>query len=163
MSRSRRRPSPSRSKAAENLPSKAQEAKESTAKPDGEDSEDGFVELLQRLPEGTPPEVIHILAETASFAGPLPPPSLYRDYEGVLPGAADRIMTMAETEQKIRRADNSKILLNDTLKISGAIIVSLGMIGAAVFCAAIGQPVLAGILGTTGVVGATVREFMRGK
>lgn len=72
-------------------------------------------------------------------------------------------MTMAETEQKIRRADNSKILLNDTLKISGAIIVSLGMIGAAVFCAAIGQPVLAGILGTTGVVGATVREFMRGK
>lgn len=36
------------------------------------------------------------------FSGPLPPPSMYGEYEGVLKGSADRIFKMAEKEQDHR-------------------------------------------------------------
>lgn len=37
---------------------------------------------------------------SASYSGPLPLPSDFEGYERVVPGAADRILTMAETQQK---------------------------------------------------------------
>lgn len=39
-----------------------------------------------------------ITTMSASFSGPLPPPSVLEGYEKTLPGAADRIITMAETQ-----------------------------------------------------------------
>lgn len=36
------------------------------------------------------------LIVASSFVGPMPPPNLLRDYEAVLPGSADRLLTMAE-------------------------------------------------------------------
>lgn len=42
------------------------------------------------------------------FSGPLPPPAVLQGYEDVLPGAAERIVQMAEQEQRQRHAfDNS--------------------------------------------------------
>jgi uncharacterized membrane protein len=38
-----------------------------------------------------------------SYSGPLPPPSQLREYEDVLPGAADRIIRMAETQAEHRQ------------------------------------------------------------
>ena len=38
----------------------------------------------------------------ARFAGPLPPPQLFEGYERVCPGAADRILTMAELQTRSR-------------------------------------------------------------
>ena len=47
-----------------------------------------------------------ILSFTAAFAanwsGPYPPPDLLRGYEDVLPGSADRIISMAERQQEHR-------------------------------------------------------------
>lgn len=40
---------------------------------------------------------------SASFMGPLPPPEILRGYEDVLPGAADRILKMAETQASHRQ------------------------------------------------------------
>src|SRR6266542_3762073 len=40
----------------------------------------------------------------ASFAGPLPPPSTLQRYEELVPGAADRILAMAERNQAHRHA-----------------------------------------------------------
>lgn len=42
-------------------------------------------------------QAVSISAER-SFSGPIPPPWLLREYEEVLPGSADRILTMAELE-----------------------------------------------------------------
>ena len=38
-----------------------------------------------------------------AFTGPLPPPALLRGYEDVLPGAADRIIRMAEQQAQHRQ------------------------------------------------------------
>ena len=39
---------------------------------------------------------------TSEFSGPLPPPEIFRGYEEVLPGSADRILKMAELEPQHR-------------------------------------------------------------
>ena len=67
-------------------------------------------EILDRLPA----EVRGTVAEAAAFSGPLPPPSMFSQYEVVLPGSADRIMQMAENEQS-HRIDWE----NECLQISG--------------------------------------------
>lgn len=43
-----------------------------------------------------------------AFSGPIPPPEAMERYERVVPGAADRIISMAETEQKHRHAYEEK-------------------------------------------------------
>lgn len=56
---------------------------------------------IEITPSGTP---IHF---TAEWAGPMPPPSVLAEYERVLPGCADRIMSIAEmvTTGEIRTRD----------------------------------------------------------
>ena len=56
------------------------------------------VGILETLPEDQRTVVYGAL----SFSGPIPPPAMYSAYEDVLPGSADRIMTMAEKEQDHR-------------------------------------------------------------
>jgi uncharacterized membrane protein len=49
----------------------------------------------------------------ASFSGPLPPPNLLEGYERVLPGAADRIIAMAEQQMAHRqRVEHSIVQSN---------------------------------------------------
>jgi uncharacterized membrane protein len=43
-----------------------------------------------------------LAAFSASYSGPLPPAEQMRAYEEVLPGSADRLLTMAEEQQKHR-------------------------------------------------------------
>ena len=59
-----------------------------------------------------------LLSVRASFSGPLPPPELLKQYDEVVPGAADRIISMAEAEQA-HEADMGRRgyrLLHDVLK-----------------------------------------------
>lgn len=55
-------------------------------------------EVLDRLPA----EVRVSVAEAAAFSGPLPPPSMFGQYDQILEGSAARIMEMAEREQSHR-------------------------------------------------------------
>ena len=136
-------------------------------KPDGKvpqkatqlDEEQHLDDLLSKLPDGTPPEVVEMIAYQAYFSGPLPPPSMFTKYDQALPGAADRILQMAETEQGIRKRDNGWILFNDGARVWGSILVSLALVGAAMFCAYVNQPWLGAALGGSGVIGVVVRAF----
>lgn len=58
-------------------------------------------ELLAALPEEVRVAVVEII-RSQSFKGPLPPPEMLAKYEDVLPGGAERIFKMAETEQNHR-------------------------------------------------------------
>ena len=69
--------------------------------------------LLDRLQEQLPeteratlekirPSLGAMIVEARSFSGPHPPPEMLREYEAVLPGASDRIFTMAEKQQDHR-------------------------------------------------------------
>jgi uncharacterized membrane protein len=51
-----------------------------------------------------------IAAYTGQFAGPIPPPQMLADYERILPGAAERLLQMAEREQKHRHDSTSAAL-----------------------------------------------------
>ena len=39
----------------------------------------------------------------ASFSGPIPPPTVLEGYERIIPGAAERILAMAEADAKHQR------------------------------------------------------------
>lgn len=62
--------------------------------------------VLDALPEHARASVV----EAASFSGPLPPPSMYGEYDRVLPGSADRILSMAEKEQSHRISTENEAL-----------------------------------------------------
>lgn len=47
-------------------------------------------------------------AQSLSYSGPLPPSSEMKKYEAIAPGAADRILTMAEQQQRHRHEQESK-------------------------------------------------------
>ncbi|MFQ5709481.1 MAG: DUF2335 domain-containing protein [bacterium] len=42
-----------------------------------------------------------VVATASSFIGPIPPPEALAAYDQILPGCADRILKMAENEQKV--------------------------------------------------------------
>jgi uncharacterized membrane protein len=54
--------------------------------------------LSEIVPEPKKQEVTRVVHEVvaASFQGPLPPPSILRGYDEITPGAAERIIAMAE-------------------------------------------------------------------
>ena len=74
-----------------------------------EGSDDIPEELLADLPEEIRVAFVEIM-RSQSFRGPLPPPEMLDEYEKVLPGAAERIFKMAETEQGHRVSWERKAL-----------------------------------------------------
>lgn len=118
-------------------------------------------EIVNDLPEGTSPEVIQKITQAISYSGPIPPSSEFARYEEVLPGAADRIMSLAENEQAIRKSENNYLLLSERIKVLGSIIVSLCLIGAGVYCGIIGQPWLGVALGTSGAVAGIMSGLIK--
>ena len=51
-----------------------------------------------------------LVARAVHYSGPLPPASEFRHHDEILPGAAERILVMAETEQKHRLQAQEKII-----------------------------------------------------
>lgn len=107
-------------------------------------------------------------ATQTTFTGPMPPPELLRQYDAVVPGAAERILAMAEKEAQHRQAQESQALnanvqaqkqqldiaeqqtkatfKSDKIGQLCGFVVSLICIAGAVFLALNGQPWVAGLL-----------------
>lgn len=119
-------------------------------------------EFLESLPDQT--RVAYI--DAASFNGPLPPPSLLEGYESTLPGAAERILRLAEKEQSHRQDWEMAALSAQRLDIRRGqwMGFALGIIGmvVAVILAIIDRPYIAGVsLGT--VLAGILTAFLRGR
>lgn len=52
----------------------------------------------------------------SEFSGPIPPPSIIKGYEDILPGTAERIVSMAENQAK-HRQDMEKIMVSERQEI----------------------------------------------
>src|SRR5215208_3013591 len=63
-------------------------------------------------PAASPPA--ELLAVLARFEGPLPPPEFIREYNSLVPGAAERILVMAEKQLAHRLQLEKKDLEADT-------------------------------------------------
>ncbi len=70
-------------------------------------------ELLEGLPEEKRKEISIFVAE--HFSGPLPHPKIMADYKKILPGAPERIISMAEKQQE-HRINMEAILIKGDVK-----------------------------------------------
>jgi uncharacterized membrane protein len=103
-----------------------------------------------------PPGSVGIMT-ASTFQGPLPSPEALRGFEDVLPGAAERIIAMAEKEQEARLKTDKKIITANiammTLGILAALI-SLFVISFLIkYSIDKGYPNIAAILSSTSLVG----------
>lgn len=121
---------------------------------------DNISRIIQEIPSESDRKVIEAVIMERMFSGPLPPPEYLAQYKSILPDAPERIMIMAEKEQQHRHdVDNTMVEEGLKQRSRGQI---LGFILALMFGAASlilglnGQVTLAGILGTTTVVGLAV-------
>jgi uncharacterized membrane protein len=92
-----------------------------------------------------------------SHAGPLPPAREFGRYDEVLPGAGDRILSMAENEQAHRHEMERGMLKSESgFKGRGQLFAFLGlivMLGAVIAMALMGQAVAGASLGGAVIVG----------
>lgn len=102
------------------------------------------------------------------FSGPIPPPNIIEGYENVLPGAADRIIKMAE-QQSSHRQQMEQVKVHaesrdSFLGVIFAFILGIGCLGACIIMV-IKVPVAAGaicgsVIGVTGI-GSIVSSFLK--
>lgn len=87
------------------------------------------------------PEGQQLIAQiTASrFSGPVPPPAVLGQYEEILPGSAERILSMAESEQSHRHDYDNGLLGLFTRGQWFAFILGLAAIGAGTYLLSIGR------------------------
>lgn len=77
---------------------------------------------------------MRITHQRTEFSGPIPSPELYREYENILPGAADRILKMAEIQQSHRHELEKSVIVSDIVQariglIFGFIYVMTAILG----------------------------------
>jgi uncharacterized membrane protein len=106
------------------------------------------------------------LTQSFSFSGPLPPPQLLKQYNDVVPNGAERLMQMAELQQG-HRQELERVVINGNIKAESrgqwmGLFISLAVIGAGVYLAAIGREITGGILVGVDVV-ALASVFVFGK
>jgi uncharacterized membrane protein len=58
--------------------------------------------LIKDLAKEEIKSIVHAAAVEEQFSGPIPHPNILESYNRILPGAAERILSMAEEEQKRR-------------------------------------------------------------
>lgn len=114
-------------------------------------------ELVMDHPDELTTEVIHV---QTSFSGPLPSPEDFARYNQTLPGAADRILAMAEKEQQIRANGQKGKLHNDSKRINTATFLGLMLIVVAGIAAWNGDIGIAVPLGLAGVISAVLRQLL---
>jgi uncharacterized membrane protein len=102
---------------------------------------------------------------TQSFSGPLPPPSVLREYNEIIPGLADRIVALAEKQTEHRIGIETKIIESDISQSRAGLVcgitVAIMCVGAGMTCILYGHD-WAGTTLATGAVGGLVYTFIYG-
>lgn len=115
----------------------------------------------------------HTQIQHPNYEGPIPHPSLLKEFEAMKPGLAERIIVMAEQEAQHRRAMEQKVLdaqIDDARKyrrteLTGQICglaIGLAAIFAATYAGIHGAQITGSLIGTTGVTGL-VTAFILGR
>ena len=111
---------------------------------------------------------ITAVMKSESFSGPIPHPEHFARYEQVMPGAAERIMVMAENHQEHRikterRVIGANILYRNMGLILGAVLF-LVLIGCALYTAIhTSSAVIPMVFLSTGVIGGGIGMFINGR
>jgi uncharacterized membrane protein len=124
------------------------------------------------LPENFPPQVKtsesmeKFVIAAQSFSGPLPPPEILRKYEEVLPGSAERIISMAERQGSHRQDLESRVvssnIMNEKMGMIFGFIICLVAISGGIYAVIQGKSA-AGLSAIITPLGALVGVFIYGK
>ena len=126
------------------------------------ETEEGEIEEESPLgaPKALPKDIERARMHSASFAGPLPPPGMLQAYDEVVPGLAERIVSIREQERDHRFQWENRALAS----ISAGQWIAGGLV---VFCVAMaavlalqGHDWVAGVLGGVTAIGIAGR-FLR--
>lgn len=109
-----------------------------------------------------------IKAIISEFSGPLPPPSIIQGYENVIPGAAERILAMAEKQSEHRQLMERTMIQSDSrdslLGIIAALILGAGcLVTSCVIAISVPQnagAICSAAFGITGI-GSIVGPFLK--
>ncbi|BAH07908.1 DUF2335 domain-containing protein [Clostridium kluyveri] len=152
-------------------------------KPEETSKEENGEEILPKEAEGIPQEKVEAseilnkedlkkenrtlkrkVFRGSIFTGPLPPPEIFEKYEKVCPGAADRIICMAEKQMNHRHSLEEKFLdsssRNSIVGIISALIVSITVIVVGGVCIVKGYSISGTIFGGMGIA-TIVTTFLR--
>src|SRR5690606_26344451 len=114
----------------------------------------------------TSPPRVSAMIESMEFQGPIPPPGLLQAYEDVCPGAAERIIALAEKEQSFGHQITGAALDAESKQNRRgqvcAVIVALSAFACAGFLGFVGAHASAAIVGGTTVV-SLVTAFVVGR
>lgn len=144
------------------LETQLQENAESTQKQENDNTDLKKEEVKQ---------VVHQVFQEIEFSGPMPPPNILSGYEKILPGAADRILSMAEMQSKHRQSMEKRMIEAEArdglLGILFGFVLGGGCIVAAIIMVLV-YPETAGVvsgavLGSTGVASIAITSINRGK
>lgn len=106
-----------------------------------------------------------IIRAAAHYSGPIPPPEMLEKYNQIIPGAAERILKMAEDQSAHRQYLEKKVIgsdiINSRLGIGCALIVSIATFYLAYYAIKNGSPTGGTIIGTLGI-GSLVTTFIYG-
>lgn len=130
------------------------------------------VQAVQEPKKANEPEVISLNSATGSiraaikeeyYSGPLPPPKTLEYYNSILPGAADRIMIMAEKEQLHRHCLQEKMVSSDcknsTLGIWSGFGIGICGLAATVLITYLGHATEGAIVGSISI-GGLIKVFI---
>lgn len=104
-------------------------------------------------------QVVSQVIQEFEFSGPIPPPNIISGYEKILPGSADRILTMAEKQSEHRQQMEKKMIeaeaRDSLLGIISGFVLGFGCVIAAIIMTIV-YPQSAGVisgavLGSAGV------------
>ena len=100
-----------------------------------------------------------------SFSGPLPPPEILKKFDEVVPGAAERIIKMAEEQSTHRKDLEKKVIESDIARSKwGQVLgfaIAIAGLAASTLIAIYGSAIAGGIIGV-GTLASLVGVFMYG-
>ncbi len=153
------------------------ESEHQSQSPIDDESSEGSLDLSMEAihDKETSSEQIQQIANvlSAQFVGPIPPPNIIERYERILPGSADRIISMAEKEQNFEHKMREKMVdaqisdrdrYREERKSGQKNAFRIGVVGivGAVFLGVFGNPWASGVL-SGGTVAALVGSFLYDK
>lgn len=116
-----------------------------------------------RSPQATESRIA--VAHQQEFSGPLPPPGVLEHYNKVHPNAAERILTMAESQSQHRIDLEAKVINSDIararLGLWFGFVLGLLVEAAGIVLIYTGKPVTGGILSGSTIIGL-VAAFVYG-
>lgn len=135
---------------------------------ENKDAQKAINDLLEAVPEDKKGTVYRALTiiQQESYEGPIPHPRIIREYERILPGSADRILSMAEKQQEHRiviekKAVESQLRQSRTGQKFAFVIFLVGLAISVVF-AYLDMKAFAGIFATVTLV-TIIGLFINGK